>query len=109
MRQTAILIVVLILALAVGVGVRFTRRPGVFRREVAAVKPGEMVAVETYVHHKMYFFGYEMPYRSVEIKEIVGVTLHDYESGKLIGRFHDAGAKLCPHCNGVGEVKEESR
>lgn len=108
MKQTAILIVVLILAIAVGVGVQSARRPGVIHRQFHTVKPDEIMTVEMEVYHSVYLFGYRLPYTSVERRNILGSTLHDLD-GKLIGRFHDAGAKLCPHCNGVGEVKEESR
>jgi hypothetical protein len=85
--------------------VRFTAISGPIIQEIHPVKPGEFLQVELDVSRSTYIFGYRLPIVTTERRKIAGVDLRDYESGKLIGRYHDAGVKICPHCNGVGEVK----
>ncbi len=85
-------------------GVRFIKTRGTFIEQLAPVNPGECVEIELDVYRSVSVFGYRLPCVVTERRKVAGVTLHDYQSGKLIGRYHDAGVRICSHCNGVGEV-----
>ena len=107
MRKPALLpiFIFIFVAVVLAVGIRLVKSGGATYRQVVTVKDGEYVTIQLGVSHSVYFFGYRLPVTFTERRKVDGVTLHDYQSGKLIGRYHDIGVAICPHCHGVGEVK----
>ncbi len=99
-------VALLVLLLTVLSGVGTARSEGVLIDEVQPVNPGECLKVQVDVYHSVYVFGCRLPFTVKEKRTVVGATVNDLESGKLIGRYHDLGAKICPHCNGTGEVNK---
>lgn len=93
------------IVLIVAIGVRTVSRGGPVYQEIVAVKPGEMVTVQLQVAKSVYVFGYRLV-SWTEGRRVGHVTLHDSQSGKLIGRYHEIDAKICPECKGTGEVSE---
>lgn len=97
--------IILAVTAVLAVGIRASSAGGVVLTQEATVEPGEFVEIQLEVYHFVHLFGYRLPVRFTERRTVIGKTVHDYESGKLIGRYHDCDANICPRCNGVGEVR----
>lgn len=111
LKTTLSCLLIVVVALICCAGVRLLKTRGTFIEQLTPVNPGECVEVEIDVYWSVSAFGYLLPFKTTERRKVIGLSLLDIERGKRIGRYHDAGVKICPHCNGVGEVenREEVR